>query len=253
MLSYGESSFAVGLALVSALFLVAVLNRFWPITNRKVINDVTGWQLGILGTTYGVILGFMLYTVWTDFRIADVEVNLEASSVLNVHRIAAGLPAPQKEAMQLLTVKYADAAINQEWPAMQREKRDDASALITSEMWRVLKSAEDDASVSANRLDHLTSALSELSERRSLREQARTIRLPIVLWVLLLSGGMATVVSSCVLGNESKWLHYCQVSALTFVVAVTLSAIADLARPFEGAVAVTSVAFQRVLEIMQMR
>ncbi len=64
----------------------------------------------------------------------------------------------------------------------------------------------------ANRLDHLTSALSELSERRSLREQARAIRLPIVLWVLLLSGGVATVVSSCVLGNESKWLHYCQVS-----------------------------------------
>jgi hypothetical protein len=253
MLSYGESSFAVGLALVFALFLVAVLNRFWPISNRKVINDVTGWQLGILGTTYGVILGFMLYTVWTDFRIADVEVNLEASSVLNVHRIAAGLPAPQKEAMQLLTMKYADAAIHQEWPAMQREERDDASALITSEMWRILKSAEDDAGVSTNRLDHLTSALSELSERRSLREQARAIRLPIVLWVLLLSGGVATVVSSCILGNESKWLHYCQVSALTFVVAVTLLAIADLARPFEGAVAVTSVAFQRVLEIMQMR
>jgi Protein of unknown function (DUF4239) len=253
MLSYGESSFAVGLALVLALFLVALLNRFWPISNRKVINDVTGWQLGILGTTYGVILGFMLYTVWTDFRTADVEVNLEASSVLNVHRIAAGLPAPQKEAMQLLTMRYADVAINQEWPAMQREERDDASALIASEMWRVLKSAEDDTSISVNRLDHLTSALSELSERRSLREQARAIRLPIVLWVLLLSGAVATVVSSCVLGNESKWLHYCQVSALTFVVAVTLSAIADLARPFEGAVAVTSVAFQRVLEIMQMR
>jgi hypothetical protein len=251
MLSYGESSFAVALALVAALFLVALLNRFWPIPNRKVINDVTGWQLGILGTTYGVILGFMLYTVWTDFRTADVEVNLETSSLLNVHRIAAGLPEPQREAMQALTVKYAAAAVNQEWPAMQRNVRDDASAVIASDMWRVLQGVEGEGSVSANRLDHLTSALSELSERRSLREQARAVRLPIVLWVLLLSGGVATVVSSCVLGNESKWLHYCQVLALTFVVAVTLSAIADLARPFEGAVAVTSVAFQRVLEMMQ--
>jgi hypothetical protein len=252
MLSYGESSFAVLLALASSLFLVAIFNRFWPIPNRKLVNDVTGWQLGILGTTYGVILGFMLYTVWTDFRTADVDVNLEASSLLNVNRISAGLPSPQKEDMETLTVKYANAAVNQEWPAMQREERDDASAMIAGEMWRVLRRAEDGAQVSANRLDHLTSALSELSERRSLREQARAIRLPIVLWVLLLSGGVATVVSSCLLGNESKWLHYCQVGALTFVVAVTLSAIADLARPFEGAVAVTSVAFQRVLEIMQM-
>jgi hypothetical protein len=251
MLSYAESSFAVAVSLVAALFLVSMLNRFWPISHRKIVNDVTGWQLGILGTTYGVILGFMLYTVWTDFRTADVDVNLEASSLLNVHRIAAGLPSPHREALQVLTVQYAVAAVNQEWPAMQRDVKDDTSALIAAEMWRVLQSAEDGAVVSANRLDHLTSALSELSERRSLREQSRAIRLPMVLWVLLLSGGVATVVSSCVLGNESKWLHYCQVSALTFVVAVTLAAIADLARPFEGAVAVTSVAFQRVLEIMQ--
>jgi hypothetical protein len=250
MLSYAESSFAVAVAMVASLLLVAALNRFWPISNRKIVNDVTGWQLGILGTTYGVILGFMLYTVWTDFRTADVAVNLEASSLLNVHRIAAGLPSPQKEAMQVLTVRYADAAVNQEWPAMQREERNDTSALIGGEMWRVLQHAEDGAVISVNRLDHLTSALSELSERRNLREQARAVRLPVVLWVLLLAGGVATVVSSCLLGNESRWLHYCQVSALTFVVAVTLSAIADLARPFEGAVAVTSVAFQRVLEIM---
>ena len=38
--------------------------------------------------------------------------------------------------------------------------------------------------------------------------------------------------------------------ALTFVVAVTLSAIADLARPFEGSVCVTPVAFVHVLETM---
>ena len=251
MLSYAESSFAVIVALVGALFMVAALNRFWPISNRKLVNDVTGWQLGILGTTYGVILGFMLYTVWTDFRMADVDVNLEASSVLNVYRIAAGLPSPEREAMQGLAEKYVDAAVNDEWPAMQRQEESNASALVTGEMWKVLASAESRSSVSAIRVDHLTSALGNLAERRNLREQERSIRLPGVLWILLLAGAAATVGSACLLGNDNKWLHYCQVLALTFVVAVTLSAIADLARPFEGAVAVSSVAFQRVLEMMQ--
>jgi hypothetical protein len=54
------------------------------------------------------------------------------------------------------------------------------------------------------------------------------------------------------LGNDTKWLHYCQVLALTFVVAVTLAAIADLARPFEGAVSVTSIAFERAYAMMQL-
>src|SRR6202789_3021481 len=89
MLSYAQSSMLVVVAMLVSVFMVLVLNWVWPIPNRKLINDVTGWQLGILGTTYGVILGFMLYTVWIDFRAAEINANLEASSVLNVYRIAA--------------------------------------------------------------------------------------------------------------------------------------------------------------------
>ena len=250
MLSYLESSFAVLTALVASLLVVAVLNRLWPMHQRKLVNDVTGWQLGILGTTYGVILGFMLYTVWTDFRVADVDANLEATALMNVYRIAGGLPSPQREAMQGLAVKYADMVVHQEWPAMQRQEDARGSTAVNAEMWRVLTDAKLDGSVPANAMDHLTSTLGDLTERRNLREQEFEIRLPAMLWLLLLAGGVATVGSACLLGNDNEWLHYCQVFALTFVVAVTLAAIADLARPYEGAVAVSPIAFQRALEAM---
>jgi hypothetical protein len=84
-----------------------------------------------------------------------------------------------------------------------------------------------------------------------LRQEQHENRLPGVLWMLLIVGGAMTVLSSCLLGNDKKWLHYCQVMALTFVVAVTLASIADLARPFEGAVAVQPIPLQRALVIMQ--
>src|ERR1700733_16006234 len=152
MLRYAETGTFIVRALLVSVVVVAVLNRVWPISHRKLVNDVTGWQLGILGTTYGVILGFMLYTVWTDFRAADVAANLEASSVLNVYRIAAGLPSPEREAMQGLAAKYANAAVNDEWPAMQRQVESNASALVTGEMWQVLASAEAKGGVSATRV-----------------------------------------------------------------------------------------------------
>jgi hypothetical protein len=99
----------------------------------------------------------------------------------------------------------------------------------------------------------LANALKDLSERRNLREQELRDRVPVILWVLLVVGAGATVGSSCLLGNDNKWLHYCQVLALTFVVSVTLAAIGDLARPFEGAVSVTPVAFERALTLMKMQ
>ena len=91
MLSYVQSGLFVFATMAMSIVIVAVLNRAWPISSRKLVNDVTGWQLGILGTTYGVILGFMLYTVWSDFRAAEVNTNLEASSLLTVSRVGAGL------------------------------------------------------------------------------------------------------------------------------------------------------------------
>lgn len=251
MLSYGQSTFAIVLSLVAAISLVAVLNRVWPVENRKIINDVNAWQMGVLGTTYGVILGFMLFTVWTDFRAAEIDVALETASLLNVDRIAAGLPSQQREAMRELTVKYAAAVVNQEWPAMQTQQENHAGGVVLRQMWQVLIAAQAMTTAETSSVDHVTTAMSNLGERRRLRQEQHENSLPGVLWVLLIVGGVATVISSCLLGNDKKWLHYCQVMALTFVVSVTLAAIADLARPFEGAVAVKPTPLQRALVVMR--
>ncbi len=104
MLSYTESSLLVVVAMLISVVTVVLLNWLWPIPNRKLINDVTGWQLGILGTTYGVILGFMLYTVWTDFREAEINSTLEATSLLTATRVAAALPGSERDAFRALGV-----------------------------------------------------------------------------------------------------------------------------------------------------
>jgi hypothetical protein len=38
---------------VSLLFMVG-LNRLWPVEKRHTENDLIGWQLNVLGTTYAV-------------------------------------------------------------------------------------------------------------------------------------------------------------------------------------------------------
>lgn len=250
MLSYLQSGLMVTAAMLLAAVTVAVLNRIWPISRRKLVNDVTGWQLGILGTTYGVILGFMLFTVWTDFREAEVNTNLEASSLMTVSRIGAGLPSPEREMIHALGVKYAESTIHEDWPAMQVQGDSSASERVTGDMWKVLAEMKSEAAGSRS-ADHLANALKDLSERRNLREEEFRNRLPAILWLLLVAGAGATVGSACLLGNDNEWLHYCQVLALTFVVTVTLAAIGDLARPFEGAVSVSPVAFERALALMR--
>src|ERR1700751_1997036 len=164
MLSYAQSSLFVIASMMMSAVIVAVLNRVWPISRRKLVNDVTGWQLGILGTTYGVILGFMLYTVWNDFRMAEINTNLEAVSLLTVSRIAKGLPLPERERFHALGLKYAEVAIHEEWPAMQVQQDSYASQRVLSDMWKLLVEVRTEEGGS-NSVDHLTSDLGDLSER----------------------------------------------------------------------------------------
>jgi hypothetical protein len=72
MVTFNQNILVVLVAVLVSLLSMAGLNRVWPRETRLRYNDLIGWQLSILGTTYAVILGFMLYAVWTSFGEADL-------------------------------------------------------------------------------------------------------------------------------------------------------------------------------------
>src|SRR5271168_4459946 len=96
MLSTLEDVIIVVITVVCAQLMLLALNRVWPSQKREVHNDLIGWQLGVLGTTYAVIIGFMLYTVWTNFGAAELNADNEANSLTNIYRLAAGLPEEER-------------------------------------------------------------------------------------------------------------------------------------------------------------
>lgn len=81
MLTVKQNLIAVAATVLGSLLFIAGLNRVWPWEKRRAHNDVISWQLSILGTTYAVILGFMLYAVWTSLGEAALNVDLEANAL----------------------------------------------------------------------------------------------------------------------------------------------------------------------------
>jgi len=67
MLTIKQNLMVVAATALGSLLFMAGLNRVWPWEKRSAHNDLIGWQLTIFGTTYAVILGFMLYAVWGSF------------------------------------------------------------------------------------------------------------------------------------------------------------------------------------------
>jgi hypothetical protein len=246
MLDTGQNVAIVIICLACSLSFMAAVNYYWPPEHRRAHNDLIGWQLSVVGTTYAVILGFMLYTVWINFGTADLNADAEANSIMNLYRLANGLPAEQGTKIKALARNYADVVVEKEWPEMGREVLPNESLDITRQMWKTLTSAKGSTPNEITTEDHALYELSALSGYRRVRMVQSANTLPGILWFVLITGGVVTIASTCLFGAANGVLHFIQVAAFTLLIALVLVAVADINRPFQGSVHVSDFAFRRL-------
>jgi hypothetical protein len=115
---YGRASTCPRAIELPASSLTAV-NQIRPRVLRSQSHEQVTGPYGI-HCRYLLIRRIMLYTVWTNFGAAELNVNLEANALRNMFRLAEGLPAPQREQLATQARAYADAVVNQDWPMMAR-------------------------------------------------------------------------------------------------------------------------------------
>jgi hypothetical protein len=245
MLDTAQNVFIVIISLACAFFFMAAVNYYWPPADRRLHNDLIGWQLSVLGTTYAVIIGFMLYTVWIDFGTADLNADAEASSVVNLYRLADGLAPQQGVKLKALARAYGDAVADKEWDEMARDTAPQETREIARQMWSTLMESKGASPTEITAEDHALYELSALAGYRRVRLVENAARLPGVLWFVLLVGGTVTVASTCMFGASNGPLHVIQVGAFTLLITLALVAIADINRPFQGSVHVSDYAFRR--------
>jgi hypothetical protein len=219
------------------------LQRVWPNERRRPHNDLIGWQVTVLGTTYAVIVGFMLYTVWTDFQLADGNAEAEANCLVNLARSAEGFSNTQRLEVQNLARGYVDTMLADEWPAMNSLRFSPESHRIIQQLWATMTQVQAHNASEQTNLDHALTELSDMTMHRRLRELQALSSLPGILWAVLIVGAVMTIVSACLFGSAEFKLHLVQVAMLAAILSLALVAIADINRPFQGAVHVSPTGF----------
>lgn len=239
----------IGVMFASILYMVS-LNHFWPTKDRYAQEDMIGWQLSILGTTYAVILGFMFYTEWTTFTAVKLNVEMEAGALENLYRVSDGLPEESRIALQAQAHAYASAALNADWPDMAAGRVPEQTHAVNQKMWKLLMSVHAATPAESNAQDHALSQLTSLTQARRIRVLQSVSRLPEIFWCVLVVGAVLTILSVGTFGSRVYWLHAFQVFSLTLLITLAMLAIADLNRPFQGWVHVDNYPLQRARQNM---
>lgn len=250
MLTLGDNILILVGVMAASLLYMVVINHVWPVQDRYAKEDMIGWQLSILGTTYAVILGFMFYTEWTTFTAVKLNVEVEAGALQNLYRLSDGLPAASRLQLQAQAHAYAAAVVNADWPDMAAGRVPEQSHAINQQMWKALMSVHTTTASESTAHDHALAQLTSLTQCRRIRVLQSLSRLPGIFWCVLVVGAALAMVSVGTFGSRVYWLHAFQVFSLTLLITLAMLAIADLNRPFQGWVHVDNYAFVRAQQNM---
>jgi hypothetical protein len=241
-------------SVLAALAFLFVVTRSSATDSRKESNDFTGAVVAVIGTTYAVILAFMLSGVWNMFQQAEANAEQEANSLVNIWRVSSSVDLATGQALQALCQKYAENALNVEWPAMHDERPIPREGNeIINELWRLAGQSQDRSGGTSIASYQMMEELRMLTEFRRIRMMQSREELPGILRAVLIAGGIITVAASCFFGVPNFRFHVLQVVVLSFLIALVLVAIADIDRPYQGSVAVQPDGFTLALRTFQGR
>ena len=211
-----------------------LVRRLIPPTALGDTNGVGDDFITVLGTAYGVLVAFVVSSVWSRFTDSEREADLEINEIFSLLHLTDLIPGQAGREFHQRVLVYVHSLVDDEW-ALLADGRSSARTLDHLEgLWasfeRIYVSSATETVVLAEALKRLEA----LTDRRRIRLFNSDDAVPTVLWVLLVLEALITVAFTYLLVAPSIFVQALMTAALSATVATSLYLIAVLNHPFAG-------------------
>lgn len=229
---------------IGGLFLI---RTFIPFHKLKTHNDVAGFIFATIGVIYAVLLAFMVIVSWENFDRADRNVAKEANYIEDLYRDSTGFPAAFRQEVRSALEDYSSAIVNDEWKTLANGKRSQKVQAASEKIWTLYTSFQPQNENQRVFFEESVKKLNEAAELRRERILAAGSGIPSILWTVLISGGLITILFTIFFGTENFGAQLIMSSMLSALVALSLFTIMTLDFPFTGSVSISADTFRTVL------
>ena len=240
--------------LSSALLAVVgqiLVQRWVPLSIRESHSANIGIIYAALYVMFGVMVGFSAYLVLNKYETSLSMTQSEAGSIEQLYWLAEQFPEPQRDRIQELAASYARVVVDEEWPLMGEGQVSTRAGTLANELRRELQGFKSSTSAEQALFTQGLERVHDLEEAREVRLLNVREGIPLILWVVLVSLGIVTVVFTYFIGIKTIWIHRLAVGALAAGIALVLFAIGALDRPFDGDYRVGPDAFELTLQTIE--
>jgi len=227
------------------------IRRWIGLERLSTNNEVAGFKFATIGVLYAVLLGFAVIVVWQRFNDAENTVAQEAGAAATIYRLAQGLGATPGAAIRQRLSAYLDAALNQDWPAMERGRDSSEARHALDDLYAALLGFHPADLREAGIQNNLLRQLDHLTQARRNRLVMASGTVPGVIWFVLFSGAMLTISFTFFFGAESVFVQALMTGILTALIFSALLVAVAIDRPFAGSVKVTAEPLAAVLKDLQ--
>jgi len=225
-------------ATVAAAGLLLVRKRF-PGLMRAQLNEVAGIAIGVLAAIYGIILGFVIVSLYEGFQAAAANVQAASAELIQLYEDTSRLPIAGAMKVELRT--YVADVRFREFPLM-RDGRGYARIgdKHIGDMYRVLASYNPTTPSQTAFYNDAVARLNDVVASRLRRLFDASEQIPTPFAALLLVGGALLVAALWLLDVASLRLHLTLVLAVTVILSLSVILAIELDNPFSGGISVSS-------------
>ena len=214
-------------------------------------HEVAAIIFNAFGLLYGVVVAFVVFVTWSGYDDATKNLQLEASDTIDLFYSATAFAEPVRKVVQRGLMDYADSVYRDE---VNRMSTQDISIQPGSPLRKLLDVFNQMDQMSAPNRELYAESLrrvNNLAEHRRLRLFAGNNTIPPTIWLVLLVGGVITVLYTYLFGTKNIRAQYLMISALTVTISWILLLIYILDHPFTGVSKVSIKPLAEVIETMR--
>lgn len=237
------------------LTMVFFLRRIFPVGGVFTDSDRAAGIFGVLGTSFAVLLAFVIFLSFESYGNAKESSSIEAVSVQELYREAQLFAPEQRRALEGQLICYARSVIDDGWRAMREQQR--TSPLVDEWVLRL------EATANRGDLSDPRTAVGyeqwnvESSERRDGRRgrvAESTPFVPAPLWYALLLGAVLLLTYACCYADrgERYWVQAIAIGSLTVIVTAGLLTVRFFDLPYQDEPgSIRPVEMQRTVERLE--
>lgn len=239
---------AILVAIAAILYGQAALKRRLGAETIEKCHEVGSYYLSMVGTFYAVLLGLIVVDAMTKFKEAQNSVDHEVSTLIRIYSSAERFPE-RRHRLENDVKNYVDEVINVEFPMMESEGLSDAKARdLALKIMQTVKSIEPVTENQKAVFPILLSEVADLLKTRWERTKGPNLGEPPVEWVILIVGGILTIVLTFFFTIESHGIHMIMRAAVALTILMSLYLTFLFGSPFSGDLKISSDPFRLVYD-----